>query len=904
MSEVKLKTPSQFVKDESENLKAYLNNYDIQINKLGFVGFFINLLGHIRYDALQYYQNIFKESFVALAEDENNLYMHSTIYGYETSFATPSTAEGNITFDFSNMPKESKYLKKIVTLKNIVFKYGEIPFTTKTIYKFVEEENNYYAIVYLEDGTIQYIPASTSKITVPFFNVHQYALTKESFKLPNYQYGSYYPYKFQIDNYMSNIQVYVKQPTKEYGQSSEGDLFEVKKIKYLENRHSETCFLKELSTNTFTLEFGSGLRGVYVPGSEVTIYRDLTHGSDGHITASQTLKFELNTTASMSLTSDTNNVIGETRNVNLNLFSVEFDFSDNGLNPPTGDELRSNIFKHIQTREFLIDRDDYYNLTNSHSGDFVYSFRKSHIYRNDFYLHQVIRDEYQNPIKTDCVNISNLNTNDVIVGLISTPVSRTNGELFGTITYTIFATDSFHISERLVINEEVGGPNNAVELIWEPLSNAQSYVIMAYDGDVYRFFTVYDTSFIDFGQESNYLNSFIGSHTDNNTPVLSWKDSYNFFPEVKHNGVTFISPFVYKYNSNFNWFEGNLFYDDFIVLFTNINNGINLSTDYTTPYFHLRVKYDYDNKQTVFEAISSQTIEEYAMKFTVSGTEIQNKLGTRVGENAFTVTYTDDSHGILQDEKTVMVELYYSNPTDNYNDQSLLAHFTTTKFQQIKCIKDQLKLLHYLDENSQEHTIAIPLIHKDQYIQDRDTIDNTVLNSVFQSNVKGRRFPGDEVQFRFLNTCIIDANVLRNSVVQKYDFDLYLPLKLHISILFDNKYVENNNINVVEEKELLIETIAYELQSTYTGNEISIYNSQIVDTIHSDRPFIKSASVTIKDSNGTIIENGIESYDEVMIMENIQNGVFGGVGGKIDILNYFPHFWYWDVDDIQLSHLI
>src|SRR6056297_13509 len=283
MANVQLKTPGQFVEEESSNLRKHLDNYDVQINKLGFAGFFINLLGNIRYDAFQYYQNLFKESFVALAEDENNLYMHSSIYGYTTSFATPPTAEGSITFDFSYLPKDSNYSKRIVTLSNIFFKYNDVPFTTRTVYKFVEEENNYYAIVYLSDGTVNYIPSSTSKITVPFFNVQQYISTKESFRLPNYRYGSYYPYKFEIDNYLSNLQVYVKQPTKEYSPSNEGDFFEVKNIKYLENRHSQSCFLKEFSTNSFILEFGSGLRGAYVPGSEVTIYKNLTHGQDGRI---------------------------------------------------------------------------------------------------------------------------------------------------------------------------------------------------------------------------------------------------------------------------------------------------------------------------------------------------------------------------------------------------------------------------------------------------------------------------------------------------------------------------------------------------------------------------------------------------------------------------------------------
>ena len=903
MADITIKTPSQFVEEETENLKLHLDNHDIQINKLGFAGFFINLLGHIRYDAFQYYQNLFKESFVALSEDENNLYMHSSIYGYTTSYAVPASAEGSITFDFSYLPKDNSQSKRVVTLKNVTFNYDGIPFTTNTVYKFVEEGTNYYVIVYTTDGKVNYVPSSTCRITVPFFNVEQKTTKKESFVLPNYQFGSYYPYKMDIDNYLSDLQIYVKQPSKEYDANSEGDLFEVKKIKYSENQYSKSCFFKEITSQSFILEFGSGLRGVYIPDSEITIYKSLTYGKDGCVTNSKTLPLDSVSTTTLSSIDDQNNETISDRTVSYRFFNINFDYSDYGYNPPTGNELRQDILKFIQSRDFLIDQKDYYNLTDIYEGDFVYSFRKSHIFRNDFYLHQTIRDEYQVPIKSTCLNIPKLNTNLGINGFTINAINETDGNLSGTVEYTIFATDKFHISQQITSIQDIILPNNAFELSWDEFTNAQNYVIIVNDEYGYRYFTTTSNYFVDVGQDSDYTNTFIYSHTDSDGPLISWKDSYIFFPEVIYNSVEFVSPFVYKYNKNFNWFEGYVFYDDFIVLFSNTNVDLNKETNYTLPYFHLRVNYDNDNMMTVIEAISSQAIEDYTMRFTVSGTDIHNQEGTMINENSFAVVYDDDTYGILDGERTVEIQLFYTVDTvETYDNQPVLAQFTTNEFHQIKCVKDQLKLLQYIDEKNDEYVLSIPLIEKTYYENNREETDLIILNSIYQSNIEGRRFPGDEVQFRFLNTYMIDSQTLRNSVIQKYDYDLFLPLKLIIGVTFDTTYVTNNDVDLAEEKQTLLLSIAQKLQDSYSGNQIKYYNSQLVDFVHTNRPFIKSVTVEITDFNDTVIDHGLESYTELNIMDNLQNDVIENFGNKMQILDYFPHYWFWDLDNIVINY--
>ena len=102
-----LKTPEQFITYYHEQLKTDLDNYDIQLNKLGIIGYYLNILGWTQYDIKQYYNYLFNESFVATADQNENLYLHASIYNYVPTFAIPSTAEGTFSFDFAEIPKSA-----------------------------------------------------------------------------------------------------------------------------------------------------------------------------------------------------------------------------------------------------------------------------------------------------------------------------------------------------------------------------------------------------------------------------------------------------------------------------------------------------------------------------------------------------------------------------------------------------------------------------------------------------------------------------------------------------------------------------------------------------------------------------------------------------------------------------
>ena len=168
-----LKTPDEFVDYYHTQLKTDLDNYDIQLNKLGVIGYYLNILGWTQYDIKQYYDYLFNESFVATADQNENLYLHSSIYNYIPSFGIPSTAVGVFSLDFAEIPKiptdeyGHEIKKREVLYSNISFTIENIPFRTLSTYRFIQEGDTYYCTIYTSDGSVIQIPSSSSVIEFP-----------------------------------------------------------------------------------------------------------------------------------------------------------------------------------------------------------------------------------------------------------------------------------------------------------------------------------------------------------------------------------------------------------------------------------------------------------------------------------------------------------------------------------------------------------------------------------------------------------------------------------------------------------------------------------------------------------------------------------------------------------------
>lgn len=64
-------TPEEFAEYFMSALKSELNVYDLQANKVGFLGFLVNLLGNVTYDSKVYKDTLFKEAFPATAQQDD-----------------------------------------------------------------------------------------------------------------------------------------------------------------------------------------------------------------------------------------------------------------------------------------------------------------------------------------------------------------------------------------------------------------------------------------------------------------------------------------------------------------------------------------------------------------------------------------------------------------------------------------------------------------------------------------------------------------------------------------------------------------------------------------------------------------------------------------------------------------
>lgn len=74
-------TPEELTEFFMNGLKTELGVYDLQANKVGFLGYLVNMLGNITYDSKIYKDMLFNEAFPATArqDDESIIIPKKTI---------------------------------------------------------------------------------------------------------------------------------------------------------------------------------------------------------------------------------------------------------------------------------------------------------------------------------------------------------------------------------------------------------------------------------------------------------------------------------------------------------------------------------------------------------------------------------------------------------------------------------------------------------------------------------------------------------------------------------------------------------------------------------------------------------------------------------------------------------
>lgn len=392
------KNPQEFIDYYAEQYKNHLKQYDIKINKSGFIGFMLNILAWTNFDVKQYYDYLFKEAFVGTATSDENLYLHSSIYGYIPGFAKAAKADGYFTLDLSTFPtirsgvvKREIYFASDIPLSFII---DDKTFTTQSKYRFIQQNGGYYSSIIDSAGKTHQIVSPSNILNAQFYDVYQYEIDEYELNIPNYSYGTYYSYTFDIqDEYIYDILVYIKIQDAEFEEE-----YKVSPTKFQYDGSSKVVFVKNLSSSKVYIEFGSGLKGNWVPGSVARIKILKSKGVFGNF-ESDNLITSLKTPSNIiCVDTYTDGTISTPAYYDAKSYlNVRFNYSEDGENPLSGDGLRTEITNFIQSRDTLINEDDF---NNKYPKDFKFLFKKISVFDNVFYACTALRDRYHNIVKT------------------------------------------------------------------------------------------------------------------------------------------------------------------------------------------------------------------------------------------------------------------------------------------------------------------------------------------------------------------------------------------------------------------------------------------------------------------------------------------------------------------------
>lgn len=965
-SVVNFRSPDEFIEYYSAVLKNELGVYDLQINKLGFIGFLLNLLGHTNYDAKQYYDSLFKEAFVATSQDTENLYFHASTYGYLPTFANPSSAFGEVVFDFallSNMlPGVIK--REVIfggSTDPITFEIDGYPFITNTKYKFVQTSQGYSSIVTSSEGQVSQLPFATAEIKAPFQDVFQYNVENISFTLPNYSFGTYYPYIIEIDDgHIADIRVWVKSKNVASDLAEE---YKVSYVKYFEESFSKTVFLRKLTSRKFVLEFGSGIRGAFVPAADVSVELKVTRGSKGNLSREDIISPNGYMTIINYYDASNSYEIQTLSPQSASKFiKIAMQYSQYGTDPLTGDELRNDIVSHIQSYDMLVSERDFYNITQKYMNDFKFLFKKSDVSINTFYLCRSFRDKFQLVCPTINHTIKKIDETSTVMNISESIVDDSDG-LVDAVSqeYIIVPSDGFNqatestsavvdtTSRKTLVTQEFTFTKDSEEVVCshqfgydeidigeyimpegESVSNAIEVIAKDDTGDFVLTLASEWTGDNFVGQVEEYIPTKINLSWDATTDankyiVYKLVGSTYYFAETFTNsivddGTNFVLceyplnhdlVFYPKFDINgtmmispflYKWNDFMRWYDGYILYNSFSAHFAEVRNtglaNYDVPVLYFFIQYDMLNKKTYIDLKSHQDISDYTFKITISERSIYEEDLVAVNDTTWRYEYTQEN-GIFWEE--FHIELKASRGTN----QSFECD--TYNINQIFDIKDQLNVLTYdmyvysspgVLDYIDYYIINIPLMSYDYYIEDPEFYLDKSRQFIIDHNVQGKRMVSDNLQFRFLDTLTVPAYYLENFTVQKYDsFDIKFPLKVAIRITVDSDMVVNQKISLAEKKNEFLLMVADWLQKTHTGTSICFYNSQVIDLIHTDQAWIKRVEVELTDANDTVITDGIETIPDIDGLENIRDN-------KLAIIKYSSWFWYWDVDSIDIKMII
>ncbi len=784
-------TPEEFTNFYMEGLKQELSTYDLQANKVGFLGYLVNMLGNITYDSKVYKDMLFKEAFPATAQQDDNIYLHGSIYGFKNDLATPATAYGTIQFDFSLLPAPSA----TTTKQEVVFGYineqntgqnefneiqtptqinvDNVVFSSKSIYTFVREGNSYKTIVQREDGTMSTYPSNSHIMTVDLDNFKQERSESISFTLPTYNYGSYYTYTFQVqDEFISNIFVYVRMPGDENFIE-----YNVEKVKYLIDPSANTVFFNQVASDTYQIEFGSGIHGAWIPGAEVHLYLYKTIGVSANF--AQNVNATINFPVQMVVKNlRGTEVVNGTTIDPAQYLKIAFKYSEGGVDPLSGEDLRRALVNFIQTRDNFLSESDFYNIVEKYTTDFRFLFKKMVVQNNVFYLQRAFRDEYQNVIRSRNIMPEIINKDSIISGIKFTSIeSDSDDGLFpGIYYYKIYAEDKFkniisstEITASLMLETAAYG---YILLEWNKVPGATNYRIYGRTRDHEFLWNTENNKLYDRGYAPEPDMILDRDSTSVPEPAEDSEKSIEQYPYVifpdfyTKTGQHFVSPFLYKFNDFYNYYEGWLFYPELIVAFSRVVPSSNSDSFDSTaiPSIYLSIVYNMEKEKT---EISLKSYQAFDTKLTfrikipelgVIGDDTNGVEMTMVNEYTKLFEYTEN-HGLILDPVKITIDARNrstGSPLFTAYTAELNQRYDTTDLLQVPIFK----------YTGTPYLVDLPVMDYDEFYSDKILYLDKILTFLKGFNFEELRLVSDSLQFRMLNTDSISSYLLSNCLVQ------------------------------------------------------------------------------------------------------------------------------------------
>ena len=377
------------------------------------------------------------------------------------------------------------------------------------------------------------------------------------------------------------------------------------------------------------------------------------------------------------------------------------------------------------------------------------------------------------------------------------------------------------------------------------------------------------------------------------------------------NGIEYISPFLYSVDYILRQYKAYILKQLTSSFFSSVETNY-VPTDGTQLValpltFYASYNQVLDNTRLMVQ--SYESITDYTFLIDIPLLGIKNQCLNLSTDNVVDMYYynTLDGTGIIFDPVDIIIKVYKSGIL--YFTYKLLSFSMVSDISDILSLKtfDGFVVDYFEDQddtlsdsqqnilssfNTESYVLNIPVLQASTYEDDPEYYLSKFIDMFASLVIEENRMISDDVQLRFINTDVILADQVKSSTKQSLDLNIKFPLHLSIKIIAYKDYIYEHNVDVMTEKNTLIETLAQKLFSSYTGTSPAIYQTQIIEIIH-DLKWIKSCEVIITDDSGTQIpNNNIEILPQSQIINKLT---------KLQAVTYCPFYVWWNLDDISVT---